>query len=272
MRLDSVRADSLDLSRVLVQDPELEGRRSPVMNSKARLQRDRRIDRREGFVIGHDSRAADYPVTLLEGNGRGMKRVALSLIFLCAASSARGEQVVFSEVMYNPPAGGYEFVEVQNLTATPFDIAGWRLTGGVDFEFPPFNAGAGTDSFLKAFERIVICETDPATFRAAYGIPAAVRVFGPWSGNLSDAKKQYQSAITILAKLPQSLETRKLQALAMRWLAEILQYEIPDEAISYIQRGLELIQDDFPTLSAELYLLDVVHQDIVPKNRTLPTE
>lgn len=30
----------------------------------------------------------------------------------------QAEQVVISEVMYHPPAGGYEFVEIQNLTAT----------------------------------------------------------------------------------------------------------------------------------------------------------
>ncbi len=106
---------------------------------------------------------------------------------LLAPPPAPAEQVVFSEVMYHPPAGRYEFVEVQNLTATPFDIARWELADGVSFTFPEFSAAAAADSFLKAFERIVICETDPATFRAAYGLPAAVRVFGPWSGTLSDA-------------------------------------------------------------------------------------
>lgn len=96
----------------------------------------------------------------------------------------KAEQVVFSEIMYHPPVGGYEFVEIQNLTATPFDIAEWELRGGADFDFPKFVSG--TDAFLKAFEIIVICETDPATFRAAYGLPAAVRVFGPWTGMLSN--------------------------------------------------------------------------------------
>lgn len=106
----------------------------------------------------------------------------LILFLLCRL--IRAEQVVISEVMYHPPAGGYEFVEIQNLTATPFDIAEWRLRGGTDFDFPEFISG--TETFLKAFERIVICETDPATFRAAYGLPGAIRVFGPWSGNLAN--------------------------------------------------------------------------------------
>ena len=37
--------------------------------------------------------------------------------------------------MYHPKTGGHEFVEIENLTSTPFDIALWRLSGGVDFEF-----------------------------------------------------------------------------------------------------------------------------------------
>ncbi len=100
---------------------------------------------------------------------------------------SKAEQIVFSEVLYHPPTGGYEFVEVQNLTATPFDIAEWKLRGGADFDFPVFSSGSATESFLKAFERIVICETDPATFRAAYGLPNAVRVYGPWTGALANS-------------------------------------------------------------------------------------
>ncbi len=112
---------------------------------------------------------------------------ALLLAILSFSATSRAEQVVFSEIMYHPPTSGYEFVEVENLTATPFDIASWQLTGGVNYQFPAFSGGAAAQSFLKAFERIVICETDPATFRSAYGLPSAIRVFGPWSGNLDNA-------------------------------------------------------------------------------------
>ena len=112
-----------------------------------------------------------------------------STAFCVAAlsTSLKSEQVAVSEIMYNPPAGKFEYVEIQNLTATPFDIALWRLRDGADFDFPDFSAGNPQNTFLKAFERIVICETDPATFRAAYGIPGAIRVFGPWTGNLDNS-------------------------------------------------------------------------------------
>lgn len=101
--------------------------------------------------------------------------------------SLHAEQVVFSEVMYHPPTDLHEFVEVQNLTATPFDIAKWKLRGGVDYDFPDFNSLTPAASFLKAFERIVICSTDPSSFRAAYGLDSSVRVFGPWTGVLENA-------------------------------------------------------------------------------------
>jgi hypothetical protein len=70
------------------------------------------------------------------------KQLFNSLILLTPVAHA--EQIVFSEVMYHPPAGGHEFIEVQNLTATPFDIAQWELTDGASFTFPDFASGART--------------------------------------------------------------------------------------------------------------------------------
>ncbi|MGC6465906.1 MAG: lamin tail domain-containing protein [Akkermansiaceae bacterium] len=114
------------------------------------------------------------------------KNWCATALFSLLALSSQAEQVVFSEVMYHPSPGSYEFIEVQNLTATPFDIAQWELSGGADFIFPDFNDGAPLDSFLKAFERVVLCNTDPTTFRTAYNVPPSVRVFGPWTGSLDN--------------------------------------------------------------------------------------
>ena len=112
----------------------------------------------------------------------------ISLIIIIKPSqSLKAEQVVINEIMYHPNEGGHEFVEIENLTSSPFDIALWKLSGGVDFELPDFSSASPRNTFLKAFERIVICETEPETFRNAYGLPSAVRVFGPWKGNLSNS-------------------------------------------------------------------------------------
>ena len=84
---------------------------------------------------------------------------------------------------------------MQRLTL-PFALIVWGLVWLALKQVQPpipgsvssaFSAGTAAESFLKAFERIVICDTDPATFRTAYGLPASVRVYGPWSGNLSNA-------------------------------------------------------------------------------------
>ncbi|MGB0145526.1 MAG: lamin tail domain-containing protein, partial [Akkermansiaceae bacterium] len=107
-------------------------------------------------------------------------------LFLVLLIPSQAEQIVFSEVMYHPPVGGHEFIEVQNLTATPFDIAKWELTDGASFTFPDFSDGAPLDSFLKAFERIILCDTDPASFRATYNVPTSIRIFGPWTGQLAN--------------------------------------------------------------------------------------
>ncbi|MGE5293325.1 MAG: lamin tail domain-containing protein, partial [Solirubrobacterales bacterium] len=101
-------------------------------------------------------------------------------------SDVRAEQVVFSEIMYHPSEGLPEYIEVYNHTATPFDIADWRLTGGVDYAFPAFSAGAVDRTFFQPFERILLSSVDETTLRAAYSIPSTVRVYGPWTGSLKN--------------------------------------------------------------------------------------
>lgn len=104
-----------------------------------------------------------------------------ALLSLCSIQSARAEQVVFSEIMYQPPAGKPEFIEVWNITNTPLDLASWRFTDGIDFTFPPFNAASTQAHFLKPLERIIVSSATDAVTRAAYpSIPSTVRIFGPW--------------------------------------------------------------------------------------------
>ncbi|RYD69152.1 MAG: lamin tail domain-containing protein, partial [Verrucomicrobiaceae bacterium] len=113
-------------------------------------------------------------------------RLAVFLLALTFLRPACAEQVVFSEIMYNPPANKPEFVEVWNITRTPLDMGKWHFTDGISFEFPDFNASSPQAVFLRAGERILLSAADEATTRAAYPkIPASVRVFGPWGGALA---------------------------------------------------------------------------------------
>jgi len=104
-----------------------------------------------------------------------------------ANSGPRIGPAIITEVMYRPAADktNLEYVEIQNVTAADLDISGWRFDNGIDLTF-----GAGT--ILHAYEPLVVVPFDPANaallaaFRTAYGIDAAVRIVGPYSGSLSD--------------------------------------------------------------------------------------
>jgi hypothetical protein len=112
--------------------------------------------------------------------------------------------VVINEIMYRPPdIGGTndnsadEFVEVYNITDAPvalFDAAyptnAWRLRGGADFDFP-------TNVTLPSHGYALIANFNPQTnatalaaFRALYGVPATVPVFGPYQGKLNNSGEE----------------------------------------------------------------------------------
>lgn len=92
-----------------------------------------------------------------------------------------------------------EFIELRNLStqviplyyvdpANPsFQTNGWSLFSGVAYTFPQ---GAS----LQATSRCLLVAFDPvnnpasaARFRSYYGVPAAVPLFGPWTGRLDNA-------------------------------------------------------------------------------------
>jgi hypothetical protein len=94
--------------------------------------------------------------------------------------------VVISEIMYNPPADGDEFIELKNTAGADvplYDLLRpantWTIGGGVDFAF-----AAG--DFVPANGYALVVGIDPATFRAKYGIPQSVPIYGPYTGNLDN--------------------------------------------------------------------------------------
>jgi hypothetical protein len=90
-----------------------------------------------------------------------------------------------TEVMYHPPAGSaYEFIELHNTSAdTALRLDGVAFTAGVSFTFP-----AGATLAPRAYALVVpaIGTDNFAAFRARYGLPADLPVFGPYSGNLDN--------------------------------------------------------------------------------------
>jgi hypothetical protein len=101
-----------------------------------------------------------------------------------AGGGVIAEQVVINEVMYNPRGDAPEWIELSNITATPFDIADWKLRGDVELDFPSFDGNSADDAFIGHWQKVILTDIEPGQFRQQYGIPTSVRVFGPWAGSL----------------------------------------------------------------------------------------
>jgi hypothetical protein len=104
--------------------------------------------------------------------------------------------VLINEIMYHPverpafDAAGdpvldltedvHEFIELKNTGSTAVSLAGWRLRGAADYDFP---AGASIPA-----QGFAVVAKFPARLEsiAAYALPAG-SVFGPWSGGLKNS-------------------------------------------------------------------------------------
>jgi len=104
--------------------------------------------------------------------------------------------LVISEIMYHPPDTGEppvnntvdEFVELYNISGEDVSLLDpshatnrWRLSGEVDYAFPPATVVTG-GGYL-----VVVGTTNIAAFRALHGLGADVAVLGPWTGALDNA-------------------------------------------------------------------------------------
>jgi hypothetical protein len=94
--------------------------------------------------------------------------------------------VVLSEIHFQPTSGDAEFVEVHNHTDTVVPLYHpdapentWRISG-INFSFP-------ANVVLPAGGFAVVTAGDPELFRARFGVPEGVAVFGPYLGVLQDS-------------------------------------------------------------------------------------
>ena len=94
--------------------------------------------------------------------------------------------LAIDELMYHPPPGGDEFIELRNVTDTPvslFDPAHpantWKLTHGVSYTFP-------INTVIPARSLALVVGVQPAAFRISYTVPITVPIFGPYANSLSN--------------------------------------------------------------------------------------
>ena len=93
--------------------------------------------------------------------------------------------VVIGELMIEPLAGNDEFVELRNLSAQPvplFDPANpgntWKVEG-IGYTLP-------VGLTLQPRQVILLSPIAPATFAVKYSVPAAVAIYGPFTGALNN--------------------------------------------------------------------------------------
>ncbi|HEX40624.1 MAG TPA: hypothetical protein ENN81_01005, partial [Phycisphaerales bacterium] len=92
-----------------------------------------------------------------------------------------------TEIMYHPPnpAPGspwndedFEYVELKNIGSSPLSLAGVKFSRGIQVDLPSVNLAAG--GYLLVVK-------DPAAFASRYTLAAQALVFGPYTGQLSNA-------------------------------------------------------------------------------------
>src|SRR6185436_16370413 len=97
----------------------------------------------------------------------------------CWPASLLGDSaIVFNEIAYHPLTNeaAFEWIELHNQHAVDIDLSGWRLDGGIDFNFVEGTIVRGGGYLVVA--------SSPAELTAATG---ATNVTGPFRNRLSNA-------------------------------------------------------------------------------------
>ena len=107
--------------------------------------------------------------------------VVLILVSHCFADSV----VVFNEIMYHPATdqpgqeAKLEWVEFHNQMSYDMDISGWKVRGGIEFDFP--------EGAIIPRQGFLVLASSPVDLEAATGYAGA---YGPFEGRLSNAGEE----------------------------------------------------------------------------------
>ncbi|MGA4578708.1 lamin tail domain-containing protein [Limisphaera sp. VF-2] len=113
----------------------------------------------------------------------GRRRRATGAALAMAIAGHLQASVVFHEIHFHPASEDVreEFIELYNAGNEPVNLAGWRLTRGVEFTFPAVTLPPGGFCVVAA---------DLATFSSLY--PDVTNVVGNWTGRLSNSRDTLQ--------------------------------------------------------------------------------
>ncbi len=122
----------------------------------------------------------------------------------CSNSNVQLSAAVISEILYAPAnpaasalaiapnldANDLEYIEIALSSDTPVDLTGWRIRGGVDFDFA---AGTMLDGPLLviSFDPQAAANANKlAAFRQHYGLSIGIPIVGGYAGSLNDNGEQ----------------------------------------------------------------------------------
>lgn len=138
-----------------------------------------------GAVFGASFNGASFGRYL---NSAGEEFVPLQTARTPGAANAdpRIGPVIISEIHYNPGTNGDEFIELLNISTgsvplfdPAFPANTWKVSG-IGFTFP-------TNVTLAVGQPLLLVATNPASFRAKYGVSNSVVILGPYSGSLDNS-------------------------------------------------------------------------------------
>ena len=125
-----------------------------------------------------DAITIDGPTTVRTRSFDGNEWSALSEAVFVTAPPASPENLVISEIYYNPSGDleVTEYLELMNISSETISLAGVVFNGGITFAFPD-------DAVLRAGERLILV-ADPDGFEAAFG--NGLPVAGTYAGRLDN--------------------------------------------------------------------------------------
>ena len=143
------------------------------------------LDARHVFLVASDGRLVDSLPASPSTNGstgRGSTGRGRVLRFATPSRGRRNSDietpdVVIHEFLYHDAKDAeFEFVELANTGRSAVDVSGWRLAGGIEFQFP-------NEAMIEPKGYVIIARR-PEQLPARAG---GTKVFGPWKGRLGNA-------------------------------------------------------------------------------------
>src|SRR6185369_7221000 len=107
-----------------------------------------------------------------------IRTVLIALTLALQPAVFADSAVVFHEIMYHPLTNepALEWVELHNQHAVDIDLSGWRIDGGIDYDF--------TEGTVLRGGGYLVVASSPAALTASAGV---TNVVGPFRNRLSNA-------------------------------------------------------------------------------------